>query len=245
MNQTLFRSALMLALLIPLQSCAFFTYTALPLHAWIVDAKTHQPLEGVIVVAHWQLKGGLEGGNPVGQMMVMETVTDAKGRFYFPGWGPKLRPWYGELKDQSPGILLFKSGYAYQGLQNYTTNKTIRGDLEIPLRSDWNGKTIELEPFGETREVKDILRDFEHLNSSVETIVQDGKSCNWKKIPKMLLVIRKQRFFLLGKGITGPFGISSVDQYLLDNAAKFSLEGGAACGSPEQLFKANLFLDKP
>lgn len=237
MKKALFRTVLMLALLAPLQSCAFF-YTAKPIEAWVVDAQTKKPLEGVIVVAHWQLKGGLEGGNPVGQMMVMETATDAKGRFYFPGWGPKLRPWYGELKDQSPGILLFKSGYESRGLQNDTTDKTMRGDLDIPLRSIWDGKMIELKPFGEKRDVKDIFRDFELLNSSVETIIREAESCNWKKIPKMLLGIREQRFFLIGKGVTGPFGISSVDQYLLANAAKFSLEGGAACGSPEQLFKA-------
>lgn len=234
-----YRTVSILALLVSLQSCAFFTYQAQPIQAWVVDEETNRPLEGVIVVAHWQLKGGLEGGNPMGQMMVMETLTDAKGRFYFPGWGPKLRPLMSELKDQSPGILLFKSGYASEELQNHTTNKTIRGDLGTPLRSDWNGKTIELKPFRETSEVKEIFRDFEHLNSSVVAIVRDAKPCNWKKIPKMILSIRKQRLFFIKNGITGPFGISSVDQYLLDNAAKFSLEGGAACGSPEQLFRAN------
>lgn len=236
MKQALFRIVLMLALLTPLQSCAFF-YTAKPIEAWVVDAETKKPLDGVIVVAHWQLKGGLEGGNPVGQMMVMETVTDKNGRFYFPGWGPKLRPWYGELKNQSPGILLFKSGYEHRNLYNIRTRKDAGGALS----SEWNGKMIELKPFGEKREIKDILRDFEHLNSSVETIVRDAKSCNWKKIPKMLLAIRKQRLFLLVKNIIGlPFGISSVDQYLLDNSEKFSHEGGAACGSPEQFFRTNM-----
>lgn len=236
MNQTLFRSILMLVLMIPLQSCAFFTYTALPIQARVVDAETNQPLEGVIVVAHWQLKGGLEGGNPVGQMIVMETVTDAKGGFYFPGWGPKLRPWYGELKNQSPGILLFKSGYEHRNLYNNHMRKNSRGALS----SEWDGKTIQLMPFGETRGIKDVLRDFERLNSSVETIVRDAKSCNWKKIPNMLLGIRKQRFFLTGNDIAGlPFGISSVDQYLVDNAEKFAREGGAACGSPAQLFESN------
>ena len=113
------RYVLLMALLLPLQACgAPFWYKAEPIEAWVVDAETNQPLEGVIVVAHWQLKGGLEGGNPVGEMMVMETLTDAKGRFYFPAWGPKLRSLDGRLKTQSPGILLFKSGYEYRGLEN-------------------------------------------------------------------------------------------------------------------------------
>lgn len=190
MKQALFRAVLWLVLLIPLQSCAFFYYSAEPIEAWIVDSETKQPLDGVIVVAHWQLKGGLEGGNPVGQMMVMETVTDAKGRFYFPGWGPKLHPWQGELKDESPRILLFKSGYAYQGLLNHTTNKTMRGDLEIPLRSIWNKRTIKLEKFKGTMEeyAEHVYRLGQDMDSMLDFASGD-KKCEWKKVPRMLVAL--------------------------------------------------------
>ena len=108
MNRILLRTVLTLFMLTPLLSYGFFTYTAEPIEAWVVDPETNQPLQDVIVVAHWQLKGGLEGGNRVGQMMVMETVTDAQGRFYFPGWGPKFRPLNGELKTGSPRIAAFQ-----------------------------------------------------------------------------------------------------------------------------------------
>lgn len=198
MNQVLFRSALMLTLLIPLQSCAFFTYTALPIQAWVVDEKTNQPLEGVIVVAHWQLKGGLEGGNPVGQMMVMETVTDATGRFYFPGWGPKLRSLKGELKDQSPGILLFKNGYEYQGLQNHTTNKSMQGDLEIPLRSIWDKTTIKLEKFRGTVEAyADHVRS---LDNYLEW-ARYGEDCEWKQIPAILVALHRMSESFSSQGV--------------------------------------------
>ena len=63
-------------------------YTAEPIEGWVVDKENGQPLEGVIVVAHWQLEGGFEGGYPMGQMRVLETLTDAQGRYYFAGWGP-------------------------------------------------------------------------------------------------------------------------------------------------------------
>ena len=232
MNRTLFRSALMLALLIPLQSCAFFTYTALPIQAWVVDGETNQPLEGVIVVAHWQLKGGLEGGNPVGQMMVMETVTDAKGWFYFPGWGPKLRPWYGELKDQSPGILLFKSGYESRGLQNDTTDKTMRGDLDIPLRSIWNKRAIKIAKFRGT--MKEYEELFEGFNYSLERIATDQpKECLWKNLQKTIRAVNRERNRLVSLGVN-PDTLSSIDNELLLNDLFYTKKGG--CGSPNKFF---------
>lgn len=218
-------------LLLPLQSCAFF-YSAKPIEAWVVDAETKKPLEGVIVVAHWQLKGGLEGGNPVGQMMVMETVTDKNGRLYFPGWGPKLRPWYGELKNQSPGILLFKSGYAYQELQNHLTNKTMRGDLEIPLRSIWDEKTIKLKKFvasmGEYEEL------FEEFNHRLERIATDQPTeCLWKSLPKTIRLVNQERNRLVALGINSNT-LSSIDNELLMNDKFYTKEGG--CGSPKEFF---------
>src|SRR6266849_1854255 len=84
--------------LLPLQACAT-TYSAEPIEAWVVDADSGQPIEGVVVTANWELEIGTLGGNiPVGQIMVMETVTDQKGRFYFPAWGPKAVP----LKKPNP-----------------------------------------------------------------------------------------------------------------------------------------------
>ncbi len=187
MRHALFRAAFLFAMLIPLQACSL-VYKAEPIQAWVVDGETNQPLEGVIVVAHWQLKGGLEGGNPVGQMMVMETVTDAKGRFYFPGWGPKPRSLKGRLKTRSPGILLFKSGYEYKDLENELNNESLRGELKQPLRSDWDGKTIKMERFGGTmEEYADHLLSF---NISVQSIYREN--CEWKNIPRLSVAMHKQ-----------------------------------------------------
>ena len=104
-------SCLLFILLSPLQGCAALQYSADPIEAWVVDAETNQPIEGAIVVAHWELKGGLEGGNVMGQVMVMEAVTDDKGKFNFPAWGPKWHIGWGGLGDSDPELLLFKSGY--------------------------------------------------------------------------------------------------------------------------------------
>lgn len=183
------------AMLLPLQSCAFY-YKAEPIVAWVVDAETKQPLEGVIVVAHWQLEGGLEGGDRVGQVMIMETVTDAKGRFYFPGWGPKPRSLKGSLKTHSPEVLLFKSGYKYRSLVNRHTYKTRTGDIKNPLRSDWDGKTIDMGRFvGESQEYSRYLS---FLMGYLRFIEDD---CNWKKTPSLILELQKQVDVFRGEGI--------------------------------------------
>lgn len=232
MTHALFRAALLFTMLLPLQACGF-VYKAEPIQAWVVDAETHQPLEGVIVVAHWQLKGGLEGGNPVGQMMVMETVTDAKGRFYFPGWGPKPRSLKGRLKTRSPGILLFKSGYAYRDLENELNNESLRGKLEMPLRSDWHGKTIEMERFKGTMEA--YKNNFESFNRGLERIAADNPGeCGWRKIPNTIRAMNHERVRLMAHGVN-PDTLSSVDRELLMNDDYFTKKG--SCGSPKEFFK--------
>lgn len=228
------RYVLLLALLLPLHACgAPFWYKAEPIEAWVADAETNQPLEGVIVVAHWQLKGGLEGGNPVGEMMVMETLTDAKGRFYFPGWGPKLRSLEGRLKTQSPRILLFKSGYEYRGLENKLNHKSLRGDLDKPLRSDWNDKTIKLERFkGGLEKYEELFEDFNHALERMATD-QPGK-CNWKNIPMTIRAMNQERKRLIALGVTTNT-LSTIDNELLMNDPFYTKKGG--CGSPKEFFK--------
>src|SRR6266540_7096039 len=102
---------LLLVWLMSLHACS--TYSAKPIEAWVVDEETKQPLEGVIVVANWELRYGLEGG--AYQLTIMETVTDKNGRFYFPGWGPKAIPKElpsgARLKEDDPGLLFYKHGY--------------------------------------------------------------------------------------------------------------------------------------
>ena len=220
----------LLLLLLPLQACgAPFWYKAEPIEAWVADAATNQPLEGVIVVAHWQLKGGLEGGNPVGEMMVMETLTDAKGRFYFPGWGPKLRSLEGRLKTKSPGILLFKSGYEYRGLENKLNNKSLRGDLDNPLRSDWNGKTIKLDRF------KEGLREYENHLAFLRTSLSfayDGDTCEWKQVPRMIVSQHKENLRFKAAGIIDPLG----DSVLSVNAVRNQKH----CGQAQEFFREYL-----
>src|SRR5712691_8711159 len=80
------RSSLLLTLgaVVALQGC--IPDYAPEFRARLVDSETGQPAEGAIVVAHWEILGGLEGLNPVGQAKVMEAVTDKNGVISFPSW---------------------------------------------------------------------------------------------------------------------------------------------------------------
>ncbi|HYT97117.1 MAG TPA: carboxypeptidase-like regulatory domain-containing protein, partial [Casimicrobiaceae bacterium] len=99
-----------------LNACGSPYYTSDSIEAWVVDADTGQPIEGAVVTANWQLVGFTldTGGRKGAQLAVMETSTDSNGRFFFPGF-TKLNLSLGELRDQDPQILAFKSGYRYIG----------------------------------------------------------------------------------------------------------------------------------
>ncbi len=175
-------------------------YAAEPIEAWIVDAENGQPVEGVVVMANWQLKGGMEGGNDVGQLMVMETVTDKKGDFVFPGWGPKFAV-PGGIKADRPQYLIFKTGYKPLRLSNHVTSDY---GYSIVLKSEWNGKTIKLDKAAAGP--KDHLEEFRFFNDDLETIIRDYKTCEWKRMPNMLREVRKQRLELTAQAITSGAG---------------------------------------
>jgi hypothetical protein len=67
----LWRWAATLVLLVLLQGCTT-EYSAMPIEAWVMDAESSQPVQGVIVGASRGLKGGLAGGNQLDRMKVME-----------------------------------------------------------------------------------------------------------------------------------------------------------------------------
>ena len=140
--------------LLGLTSCAGLSqryYSAEPIEAWVVDEKTGKPLEGVIVVAHWKLmRGTVAGRVPAGTMMLLETVTDANGRFSFPAWGPLENASEGILDHEDPMLILFKSGYRQTGLSNHYGIRA--EDKPSKRKSEWSGKTIKMTRFEGTPE---------------------------------------------------------------------------------------------
>lgn len=224
-RKLLFFPLLLMVLSLPLQSCALY-YSAAPIDATVVNAETGKPLEGVIVTANWRLMGGLEGGNELGQMMVMETLTDKNGRFFFPAWGPKRNVSDGHIKSDGPQLLLFKTGYRYVVL----SNKTSVTDRPGPsLKSDWNGKTIEMKLFaGSLREYEEHLG---YLRTNLR-FAYDGKNCEWKQAPRMIAAQHKENRRFKAAGIISPVG----DSVLSINAVRNQKH----CGQAEEFFREYL-----
>lgn len=223
--------ALLFGTVLSLVACST-TYRAEPIEAWVVDADTGKPIEGVVVTANWELERGTAGGFvPFGQIMVMETVTDSKGRFYFPAWGPKSTPVYlpipliensPQLVDRDPQILLFKSGYRWRGLENYPLTNYNKGSLH---KSDWNGKTIKIEKFkGSLREYADQLT---FIRTPLRFVEQD---CNWKATPRMILALDQEYRIFQTNGI-------STALHLISTLEGISQSSGRDCGSAKDFFE--------
>jgi hypothetical protein len=171
-----------------LSACAGpVTYSAEPTEAKIIDAETKQPVEGVVVVAHWVLEGGLHLDR-VGDLVILETITDKQGKFHFPAWGP-IRHWKNSrLTYMDPRILIFKSGYEYQVLSNRLTTAALKGEGGPVRRSDWNGKTIALKPFKGT--VEEYAEHVYNLDNEMR-FARYGNDCEWKKVPHMLVELHR------------------------------------------------------
>ena len=204
-----------------LTACGY-EYAAAPIQAWVIDAETKQPIEGVIVVALWRLKGGRGGGDTVGFAHILETVTDQNGRFAFPSWGPKtfLR---GHLEYEDPAILLFKPGYQYRPLFN-AFDFSNRYNKPSRRTSRWDGKKITFKRFrGSLKEYYDKYVSL--LNNSLYEIANSDK-CEWKKIPRMILALSQVKKQLRKNGIIRSLYSPS---YLPTDEEK--------CGSPKVFFE--------
>ena len=211
-------------LLWPPNSFGAFLYSAEAIEGWVVDSAQGKPLESVIVVAHWQLKFGLEGGSPINELKIMETVTDSNGHYAFPAWGPKFA-FIGTLEMESPQILLFKQGYKYMGLVN-----TWRPDMDTS-RSEWNGKKVKLDAFNGT--IEEYGRHLTSLNDFLWAAgyavgERMGDRCGWKSFPAMLRAMDKldYEFAKLRSGIR------TVAARLRDNDDRLRASG---CGSVSDL----------
>lgn len=215
--------ALLLALAVALSLAGCGTiYQAEALEGWVVDAETGKPLEGVIIVANWELRGGFEGSTPLGNLNVLETVTDASGRYSFPAWGPRIGR--GHLGVNSPGLWLFKPGYRPAGISGNPYYHTMGTSSSF-----YHGKTLKLEPFRGTP--GEYARNLSRLNDSLWRVGHArGKPCDWKSFPRMLQALDAQAAELRRAGINE----GSVVSRLRANDEQLKAAG---CGSVEEVIK--------
>lgn len=152
------------------------TYRGAPIEGWVVDAQTKQPLEGVIVVVMWELEhGGFHPGQ-AGALFRKEAVTDAKGRYEFPAWGP-MKAKQGFVRDSTPYIAFFKQGYKPQQVRN--PGHAERQRVPKVWHSVWDGKTVALERFEGT------LGDYANELMPIKALYGTYAWCEWEQMPRL------------------------------------------------------------
>lgn len=220
------------SLMLGLGGCA--TFSAEPIAAQVVDADTGQPIEGVVVVAHWELHGGSFTGDalPCGVTGVEEAVTDQEGRFHLSGFGP-IRVSC-EVQIWNPMLIFFKPGYEPYAVHNSAGAATTNPLETVSVsRSDWNGKTITLTKNHDMDLLSDKLGSyasyFNGMNVHQLSFVMDyAGGCYWKKIPNMLrAVMEQEKIFREAGNSVG----SIATQLVIDD--KSMQEHAPQCGSPK------------
>ena len=224
-------TVLLLIALCPLQACMW--YSAEAIEAWVVDAETNKPIEGVIVVAHWQLYGGLHPDN-AGELTILETVTDKAGRFHFPAWGPKFAN--ARLAWMDPEILLFKSGFKFQSLTNEITTARLRDAGPSLRHSEWNGKTIKLmKPSGTAEE---YAGNVDFLSGKIYSLIyasRGAKECYWKLVPQMITALHKLSLQFEAQDVKLPGWRGGQRILTIDH-----IPGEPKCGSKSEFFRSYL-----
>lgn len=212
-----------LIVLTPMCGCAGYEsrYSAKSIEAWAVDADTNEPIEGVVVVASWEIEAGeMTARSKLIRLKILESVTDKTGRLNFAAWGPEANPSdVGYLGSRDPRLVLFKGGYGYVGLENFNTEPR-PGALRY---SDWHGKTIRMHKAGSDNI---YLESFGSLNRLLDRMLADPEEpCNWNRAPLMVAAVMKEERRLREMGLRS---ISSLISGLRSNEMYFAKNG---CGS--------------
>ena len=216
-----------------LASCTV-NYQFAPIEAWVVDAETGKPIEGAVVTANWELvKGGFDGPRYYGQLEVKETVTDAKGRFFFEGFS-KEDSSGAELRESDPQILIFKAGYRFERFtNNYRDGGAGYGAMH--RTASVSGKTVRL---AKLRMPDEEIGSHGSLHGRLGFLTKNmpGKSetekCYWQNIPKMII---ETRIHEKQASKSGALRYSIYDD-LVRNSDHYSANTRVNCISPKALF---------
>ena len=220
----------------PLLAACTVTYQFAPIEAWVVDAETGKPLEGVVVTANWELvKGSLDGPRYFGQLDVKETLTDKDGRFTFAGF-TKEDSSGAELRESDPQILVFKAGYEFQRF----TNDYRDGGAGMKLLARTaavNGKTVRLvKQVGNKARIRQVHSDLVYSGLSFLTKIMphtnESEKCYWQSVPRMLVETRTQENLMRQMGIDP----SSVYENLMANNDQYTAKAKVPCIAPRELF---------
>ena len=95
----------------PLVVRAEVMYTGKPIEGIVIDRVSKKPIEGVVVVASWGLyrAKGFEG-HEYDTLKQVQVMSDAAGRFFIEGWGPRLMSPLWTVDEEAPTVVGLKPG---------------------------------------------------------------------------------------------------------------------------------------
>lgn len=172
----------------------------------VIDAETGEPLEGVVVMARWQLKSGWIESQPYRQLQLLEAVTDRRGRYSFPWWGPRVFVPWAHLNSSDPLLVFFKSGYRVLRKHN---GYLPRGDRGIIRRSKLSGQEVPMLRYSESSEEYKWHLEFSVI-SVLNGIINNNDPCALTKLPRLLRALRRDSDRLVADGVSPPYGAGAV-----------------------------------
>jgi hypothetical protein len=206
-----------------------------PIDSQVVDADTGAPVEGAIIVAHWELhQGSFTGdGLPCGAANVEEAITDKDGRFHIAGWGP-TRNSCGFMQGDEPMLWVFKWGYHHAGFSNgnpsvqtVTVTHSAWKDRQMKLRRAANVGDLS------SYKVDSYASEFDTLNGRLELFLLDlPGECNWKRTPMTLRELLDEQRQINAAGLN----IKSITSKLIENDSEYT-RAAPQCGSPKSFIQ--------
>jgi hypothetical protein len=211
-----------LASIIFLSACSESGYRGDSIEGEVIDASDGRPLEGVVVVALWELVSGIHNSQQ-GILRADEAVTNANGYFNMPAWGP-IETAEGRLRTTSPVLVFYRRGY-YSLVE---TNDIYDPDHKPEIwRSEHNGNRFGLTPFEGT------LQEYAERTIGMRFLLTGGHEigdvCYWERIPVFTRAILQLREAFSKQGIYNE--LPSAD----------SLRRAGECHNPRELLGSNLF----
>ena len=180
----------LLSAVLVLSTCATpLTYSAKEIRGQIVEAETGRPIEGAVVVAQWILSH-VGSGHYGRRLHIHETITDKNGYYVIPAWGPKPRPPLTDLIYRDPQILIFKSGYEPEGLEN---SKLQSDSVRV---SEWDERIVKL-----TRTRRSLEDQAFRLSSFYGDLEHGDSNEDWRNYPRMLLALYAEKNRLQSMGL--------------------------------------------
>jgi hypothetical protein len=84
-------------------------WISLPIHGRVIDTNTKLPIDHAFVVATWRL-AWFE--NDIDTFATEESISDERGNYTIPGWGPRWLFGLGHVGARQPFVYVFSPGYA-------------------------------------------------------------------------------------------------------------------------------------